>query len=133
MTEYIDIMTAVRTVGIYEYLENTEYDDGTLLDFFDRPSDEVETEELYPMIASLTPGQKAGLDFVSLKELLSITITKNAAYENAEYAFLDTISIYDGAWIAEFMKRAASRSRPPHAVPTRFYIWTIIKCSARGP
>ena len=96
MTEYIDIMTAVQTVYIYEYLESVEYDDGTLLDFFNRPSDEVETEELYPMIASLTPGQKAGLEFVSLKELLSMTITTNAAYENAEYAFLDTISIYDG-------------------------------------
>ena len=96
MTEYIDIMTAVQTVYIYDYLESVEYDDGTLLDFFNRPSSEVETEEIYPMIASLTPGQKAGLDFVSLKELLTITITKNAAYENAEYAFLDTISIYDG-------------------------------------
>ena len=96
MTEYIDIMTAVQTVYIYDYLESVEYDDGTLLDFFNRPSSDVETEEIYPMIASLTPGQKAGLDFVSLKELLTITITKNAAYENAEYAFLDTISIYDG-------------------------------------
>ena len=96
MTEYIDIMTAVQTVYIYDYLEDTEYGDGTLLDFFNRPADEVETEEVYPMIAALTPGQKAGLEFVSLKELLSMTITENAAYENAEYAFLDTISIYDG-------------------------------------
>lgn len=96
MSEYIDVMSAVRTVGIYEYLENTEYDDGTLLDFFDRPSDEVETEDLYPLVASLTPGQKAGLSYVSLEELFAMTITENEAYQNADYEFIEEASIYDG-------------------------------------
>ena len=96
MSEYIDVMSAVRTVGIYEYLENTEYDDGTLLDFFDRPSDEVETEDLYPLVASLTPGQKAGLSYVSLEELFAMTITENEAYQNAEFEFIEEASIYDG-------------------------------------
>lgn len=96
MSEYIDVMSAVRTVGIYEYLENTEYDDGTLLDFFDRPSDEVETEDLYPLVAALTPGQKAGLSYVSLEELFAMTITENEAYQNADYEFIEEASIYDG-------------------------------------
>ena len=96
MSEYLDVMSAVRIVGIYEYLENTEYDDGTLLDFFDRPSAELETEDIYPLIASLTPGQKAGLAYVSLEELFAMTITENEAYENAEYEFIEDASIYDG-------------------------------------
>ena len=96
ISEYIDVMSAVRTVGIYEYLEDTEYGDGTLLDFFDRPSDEVETEEIYPMVAALTPGQKAGLEYISLEELFAMTITENDAYKNAEYEFIDSASIYDG-------------------------------------
>ena len=96
MAEYIETMSAVQTVYVYEYLESVDYGDGTLLDFFNRSSDTVEIEELYPLVASLTPGQRAGLSFVSLKELISMTIIDNEAYENAEYDFIDEVSIYDG-------------------------------------
>ena len=96
MAEYIETMSAVQTVCIYEFLENEEYGEGTLLDFFNRPSDEVDAEEVYPLVAALTPGQQAGLSFVSLKELISMTIIDNDAYENAEYDFIDEVSIYDG-------------------------------------
>ena len=96
VSEYIDVMSAVRTVGIYSYLEDTDYGNGTLLDFFNRPSDEVETEDIYPLIAALTPGQKAGLAYVSLEELFAMTITENDAYKKAEYEFIEEASIYDG-------------------------------------
>jgi hypothetical protein len=141
MTEYIDIMTAVQTVYIYEYLEDTDYDDGTLLDFFSRPSDEVETEEIYPMIAALTPGQKAGLEFVSLKELITSTITENAAYENAEYAFLDSISIYDGVDRGIYEKggvalttdaRRADALKNSEDEKSMFSPWTITMMSVTG-
>ncbi|MBP1588093.1 MAG: hypothetical protein ILO53_06825 [Clostridia bacterium] len=96
MAEYIETMTAIQTVCVYEYLENEEYGDGTMLDFFLRPSDDVDTDEIYPLVASLTPGQQAGLSFVSIKELVSMTIIDNEEYENAEYNFIDEVSIYDG-------------------------------------
>ena len=96
MAAYVETLSAVQTVCIYEFLQNEEYGDGTLLDFFLRPSDEVDTDEIYPLIASLTPGQKAGLSFVSLKELVSMTIIDNAEYESAEYDIIDEVSIYEG-------------------------------------
>ena len=96
MAEYIETMTAIQTVCVYEYLENEEYGDGTMLDFFLRPSDEVDTDEIYPLVASLTPGQQAGLSFISIKELVSMTIIDNEEYENAEYDFIDEVSIYEG-------------------------------------
>ena len=96
MAEYIETMTAIQTVCVYEYLENEEYGDGTMLDFFLRPSDEVDTDEIYPLVASLTQGQQAGLSFISIKELVSMTIIDNEEYENAEYDFIDEVSIYEG-------------------------------------
>ena len=96
MAEYIETMTAIQTVCVYEYLENEDYGDGTMLDFFLRPSDEVDTDEIYPLVASLTPGQQAGLSFISIKELVSMTIIDNEEYENAEYDFIDEVSIYEG-------------------------------------
>ena len=96
MLAYLETMSAVQTVCIYEFLQNEEYGDGTMLDFFLRPSDEVDTKEIYPLVASLTPGQQAGLSFVSLKELVSMTIIDNAEYENADYDFMEEVSIYEG-------------------------------------
>ena len=96
MLAYLETMSAIQTVCIYEFLQNEEYGDGTMLDFFLRPSDEVDTEEIYPLVASLTPGQQAGLSFISIKELVSMTIIDNEEYENAEYSFIDEVSIYEG-------------------------------------
>ena len=96
MAEYIETLSAIQTVCVYEFLQNEEYGDGTMLDFFLRPSDEVDTKELYALVASLTPGQQAGLSYVSLRELIAMTITDNAEYESAEYANMEEVSIYDG-------------------------------------
>lgn len=96
MLAYLETMSAIQTVCIYEFLQNEEYGDGTMLDFFLRPADEVDIKEIYPLVASLTPGQQAGLSFVSLKELVSMTIIDNAEYENANYDFMEEVSIYEG-------------------------------------
>ena len=96
MVEYVETMSAIGTVCVYEFLQNEEYGDGTLLDFFLRPSDEVDTKEIYPLVASLTPGQQIGLSYVSLRELIAMTITNNEDYERAEYDFMEEVSIYDG-------------------------------------
>ena len=96
MAEYVETMSAIGTVCVYEFLQNEEYGDGTLLDFFLRPSDEVNTKEIYPIVASLTSGQQIGLSYVSLRELIAMTITNNEDYERAEYDFMEEVSIYDG-------------------------------------
>ena len=50
-----------------------------LLEFFKR--DGVDSEELYPMAAALSDGQKAGLSFVSLTELLRYSFVDDDAWK----------------------------------------------------
>ena len=73
---------------------------GELLDFFKR--DDIDGEELYPMAAALSDGQKAGLSFVSLPELLRYSFLDDDAWkkelEEAEksLAKVSSMSVYDG-------------------------------------
>ncbi|MBR6361455.1 MAG: hypothetical protein IKS04_06625, partial [Clostridia bacterium] len=57
--EMLDAMADVQTVACYEFLDSFEYGDGTLLDFFMQPGEDVEEDltVLYPLVASLTEGQ----------------------------------------------------------------------------
>ena len=63
---------AAEDVAVHNYLETTEYGDGTLLDFFMRDRTEFDDEEiirdLYPIVDSLSGGQLAGLDFLSIQD-----------------------------------------------------------------
>ena len=94
-TEYIN---KAALVAVHDYLDEIEYLDGTMLDFFMTETEELEEEItlLYPLVASLTEGQRAGLDFVSLKELLIIAATEDGAYKDVELDELTEASIYDG-------------------------------------
>ena len=47
--------------------------------FFKR--DDIDAEELYPMAAALSDGQKAGLSFVSLNELLRYSFIDDEAWK----------------------------------------------------
>ena len=76
---------------LYEALKNYEggnFDKGDLLDFFMEDVDEDDVERYYPMAAAFTEGQRGGMDFVSLKDMI-------------RYAFLD----YD-SWKADIEKKA---------------------------
>ena len=94
----LKIRNDIQTVGICETLKTYEYNDGTLLDFFLQPREEIEDDitVLYPLVASLTEGQLAGLDFISLKELTAIALTTDEGYSDASLDALKKISIYDG-------------------------------------
>ena len=104
-TAYTDAMkqiqtaiTSAETVAIYDYLSKTKYGDETMLDFFKNAEKEAKDDKsvLYPMVASLTEGQRAGLDFVSLKELVSMAIVDP---DDIKLSYLDqmkTVSIYAG-------------------------------------
>ncbi len=93
-----EMIKAAEIVAIYNYIENVEYGDGTLLDFFSKPKSEIESDisVLYPIAASLTEGQIAGLDFVSLRELFIAALTDEEGYENKPFDDLGKSSIYDG-------------------------------------
>ena len=94
----LKIRNDIQTVGICETLKTYDYNDGTLLDFFLQPREEIEDDitVLYPLVASLTEGQLAGLDFISLKELTAIALTTDEGYSDASLDALKKISIYDG-------------------------------------
>lgn len=91
--------TASLYVALKEY-EGGSFKKGELLDFFKR--DDIDAEELYPMAAALSDGQKAGLSFVSLNELLRYSFIDDEAwkkgFDNTEssIAQISEMSVYDG-------------------------------------
>ena len=97
-TELLSIKADVKTIAVHDMLEEIEYDDGTMLDFFTMNTVELsdDTALLYPLAASFTDGQRAGLEFVSLMEMLVIALTDEDGYNDANLDILSEISIYDG-------------------------------------
>ena len=89
-----------------EYLSNIEYGDGTMFDFFTQTSEEIEDDitVLYPLVASLSPGQRAGLEFITLSTLVTIAGTSDSCYSDAEIDDLETVSIYEGVDRAIYQK-----------------------------
>ena len=96
--DYTVVFDSAQTVAAYEYLEKTAYDDGSLLDFFELPVEEIESDitMLYPLVAALSNGQRAGLDFVSLRELVMIAAAKSDGYHAESLDDVTETSIYDG-------------------------------------
>ena len=81
-----------------DFLKSVEYEDGTLYDFFTREYEDIANDytALYPMIAALTDGQKAGLEFISLRELILIGGTSAEGYQSIGAELFEGGSIYDG-------------------------------------
>ena len=92
--------------SFYNLLIMTEYGDGTLLDFFKRSKDEVRKEELYPLVDSMSEGQRSQIKMNGL--LLTLESALSDIEEESEEAgetvekvqnITDTfgeISIYQG-------------------------------------
>ncbi len=93
-----EITTYSQFIAIHDYLDTVEYEEGTLLDFFMKEKSEISADltVLYPLIASLSKGQRAGLEFLSLKELFAVALTDEAGYADIDCDEIDEISIYDG-------------------------------------
>ena len=93
-----DVVSAGQTIAIHDKLAAIEYEDGTLYDFFTRDYSEIQDDitALYPFVAALSDGQKAGLEFISLKEMLLMSLTDSEGYENADFDSLSKQSIYKG-------------------------------------
>ena len=96
--DLLSIKADLKTIAIHDALEQIDYEDGTMLDFFTTDADELvdDITLLYPFAASLTNGQRAGLEFISLKELLIVALTDEDGYSDEALNNLHEISIYDG-------------------------------------
>ena len=81
-----------------EYLETIKYNDGTLLDFFKKSKKTVEKDisVLYPLVAALSDGQRAGIDLVTLEDLVMLGVTDENGYKDSGLDEIETVSIYDG-------------------------------------
>ncbi|MGX8680434.1 MAG: hypothetical protein ACSW8B_03505, partial [bacterium] len=97
-TERIKMYDKLCNVAARDFLSSVEYEDGTLYDFCTQTVEDVESDitVLYPLVASLSEGQKAGLEFVSLRELVLIGASDENAYENKEGKMFTGGSIYEG-------------------------------------
>ena len=97
-SELAEASQAAEIAVIYDYLGTIEYGEGTLLDFFMRPVEEVEEDitSIYPLVASLTDGQKAGIEFINFRELFAIALTDESTYCKMTGDVSDPVSIYEG-------------------------------------
>ncbi len=85
-------------VFCHDMLEELDYGDGTMLDFFTQDTADIDDDItlLYPLVASLTAGQRAGLEFVTLQDLVMLGATDTEGYKNARFDDLAVASIYLG-------------------------------------
>ena len=69
----------------------------TLFDFFAQDREKVASDVtvLYPLVASLSAGQRAGLEFVTLNDLIMIAATDGEGYKDAETDAMVESSIYE--------------------------------------
>ena len=83
--------------AVAAYLRSFDHEDGTLFDFFTRSSADIENDitVLYPLIASLSEGQRAGLEYISLRELV-IAGSRENDYSDLDLETLETTSVYEG-------------------------------------
>ena len=89
---------ATQGIIAYEYLKEYDYNDATLLDFFMQSESEIEDDitVLYPIVASLSAGQRAGLDFLSLREMVMVARSNEHGYDDGALKTLKDASIYEG-------------------------------------
>ena len=101
---YIDKMEDLQARLVYEALRDMPYGEGTLLDYFLRPVEDVTGENisaLYPLAAALSAGQKGALEAVTLLDLIQFVLSSEG-YQSASGIIdealgeLETTSIYIG-------------------------------------
>ena len=91
-----ELMNCVQNAAIHDILEETDYLDGTMLDFFSMTAEEVEEDitVLYPLVASLSEGQRSGLEFLSLLDLFNVALTTAEGYKEIDLSKVEKASIY---------------------------------------
>ena len=79
------------------YLSAFDYGDGTLYDFFTRPTSEMAADitSLYPLVAALSEGQRSGIEFLSLREFVLLS-DRETLYSPDDFDETTTVSVFDG-------------------------------------
>ncbi|MCR5201578.1 MAG: hypothetical protein K6D02_00600 [Lachnospiraceae bacterium] len=99
--EIMEMNQEITAVTASEKLEEREYEDGTMREFFAQSADTFKGDnirKLYPLVDSLSKGQIAGLEFVTVDELIAVGFNDIAKFDTSmeEYKNLKNISIYEG-------------------------------------
>ena len=93
-----DTMASVYAdISVKDYLSTIDFGEGTLADFFSQDYQTIKDDiiVLYPLVASLTEGQRAGLGFVTLGDLVMFTASNNEGYSNSDISDIKATSIYE--------------------------------------
>ena len=89
---------ALEDIVAHDFLEATEYGKGTLLEFFEKDVSEFNSEKkiraLYPIVDALSDGQLAGLDFLSIKDMIMMAVTDENGFEKVDVSNMEPASIY---------------------------------------
>ena len=122
MSESVSQENDARIAAIYAFLKAMPYGDGTLYDFFTKPSADVTGENisvLYPAVSCLSPGQLAAMEFLPLERLLQIGATVGTAFSEVWEGdaglknipeFVGEVSLYQGVNRDIFTKKTALTS-----------------------
>ena len=92
----------LRSVGVSAYLDSVQYEGDTLLNYFSRSYDEVKTNSgirtLYPIVDALSPGQIAGLEFLTFEDLFTLALADKDTYGKVlnNMDSMQDVSIYEG-------------------------------------
>ena len=92
----LDFINSAQSVAVHDILSEIDYLDGTLLDFFSMSREEIEDDitVLYPLVASLTDGQKAALEYLTLTDLFAVALTSAESYSEIDLAIIDETSVF---------------------------------------
>lgn len=82
ITDAPEVLENTTDFGLYSLLATTDFGEGTLLDYFKRPSAEIDMAELYVIVECMSEGQKEQVNFVGIKEILQGAYSSEEATEN---------------------------------------------------
>ena len=91
---------AAEDIAVHDFLEAIKYEKGTLLDFFQKDVSEFNSEKkiraLYPIVDALSGGQIAGLDFLSIKDMIIMAFTDEKGFNSVDLDKVKPASIFEG-------------------------------------
>ncbi len=150
--DFVETTLDLELIAAKERMDEVDYDfdDGaTLAEFFAQDASVFNGDgirDLYPIVASLSAGQLAGLDFLSLQDLVTIATADATSYEANDLGNLEPVSIYEGvnreifqkgkvaltnkALRAEAMKNDAVVDHPLSA--TTYILWGATALATAG-
>ena len=91
---------AAEDIVVRDFLEATKYGKGTLLEFFEKDVSEFSSEkkirQLYPIVDTLSDGQLAGLDFLSIKDMIIMAFVDEKGFKDVNLDNVAPASIFEG-------------------------------------